>query len=103
MKRYNSKVGTEWIKQLANKKMMDNKNLISLFEFDNTSLWWWMENWLYGSSAYYTSFEEVIKSVYTKKVVPVDNSIIKRIKMILIKYYFDIRFITRKIIWNVTR
>ena len=62
-KNYNNDIAVKWIKDLARKKI-DNKNLISLFEFKGTSLWWWMEYWLYSSYAYYDSFNEIIKTVY---------------------------------------
>ena len=51
----------KWIKELT-KKDIDGKNLISLFEFKETSLWWWMEYWLYSSYVYHDSFNEIMKA-----------------------------------------
>ena len=50
--KYNSELGIKWIKNLA-KKNIKNQNLMSFFEFRGTSLWWWMEYWLYESYAYF--------------------------------------------------
>jgi hypothetical protein len=58
---YDHNLGIRWIKELGKKTSRKNNNLISTFEFKETSLWWWMEYWLYESYAYYDSFKQVTK------------------------------------------
>jgi UDP-N-acetylglucosamine 2-epimerase len=60
---FNEDISVRWMKQLAIKKI-HNENLISLFKFEQTSLWWWMEYWLYVSYAYDNSFNDIIKAVH---------------------------------------
>ncbi|MBU1632521.1 MAG: UDP-N-acetylglucosamine 2-epimerase [Nanoarchaeota archaeon] len=139
--KYNSELGIKWIKNLA-KKNIKNQNLMSFFEFRGTSLWWWMEYWLYESYAYYDSLKEITRVFHTiynilKKEKPdeiiyikegrlhdktikiiankfgiktkeissnfklIQFKIAKKIKMTLIKNLFDLRFISRKTIWNL--
>ena len=52
------------MKDIARKKISKDKDLISLFEFKGTSLWWWMEYWLHFSYVYYDSFSDIIKEVF---------------------------------------
>lgn len=138
--KYNQDVAVRWTKDLA-RICFNRKSLISAFEFEGTSLWWWMEYWLYSSFAYYNPFEEIIKVfciiydtikkenpdeiVYVKEgklhdktikliakklriktriiespVRAAQFKIAKKIKMILIKNFFDARRILRKKAWN---
>jgi hypothetical protein len=113
---------------------------MTVFEFKQTSLWWWMEMWLYYSYAYQDSFREIIRTLWTAKrlfekeapdnIVFVDdgkiknkvldlladnkkinkkkirtfskfaNNIKKRGKIFLIKIFFTIRKILRRIVLN---
>jgi len=137
---YNADLGIKWIKDLGKKRSKDNKNLISIFEFKETSLWWWMEYWLYESYAYYDSFKQVTKEFHiiynllikekpneviyvnegrlidrTIKIIAnnlniktksinsffklVQFKVVKKIKINLIKLFFELRFMIRKKGW----
>ncbi len=61
---YSDKIGVKWLKSLAKKEFSKSKNLMTVFEFKRTSLWWWMEMWLYFSYAYQDSFRDIIRTLW---------------------------------------
>jgi len=56
----------EWIKELARKKIYDNKDIIELLRYDNTSLWFLVEPWLNNTSKHYYSINEIFDIAYNK-------------------------------------
>jgi len=137
---YDENTAVKWIKSIAKKPVYDNKNLISLFQYKGTSLWWWIEYWLYASYAYYDNWGDVLrifyilyeiikhedpgKIVYVKEGLLFDKTLeiisqdlgiqteyissykyvqyklAKKIKMLLIKKFFDSTFLIRKTIFS---
>lgn len=53
----------EWIKKWP--KRMTKENFIDYMSYDDTSIWWFMESWLYYSSVYYDSLRETLLSLQT--------------------------------------
>ncbi len=56
-----------WIKEFPNQKIKDNKNFKEYFVYKNISLWWMMEFYLYESTIFYESFNDVM--INTEKIL----------------------------------
>lgn len=60
---YNYHDGVAWIKNLSQIDFLNGSNLNTIFAYKNTSLWWWMESWLYTTGYNFGySVEEIIKT-----------------------------------------
>ena len=96
-------LGIAFMKKISNTKFNNKKNLIEVLEFNGTSLWWWMEAFLYLSFAYRDSFEEVVKAIHTKTEMnkTIKYHIAKMIKKQLIKPYLTCRSLIRKKQWQI--
>jgi len=79
-----------WIKRWSNKELYNTKNIKELLDYENLSLWWLMEPWLYDSYVYYDSLENILRSIrifsiifekesLEKLIVISDNSLYQKI------------------------
>lgn len=68
-----SKKTIRWIKDFPNQKI-NGKNLKEHFVYDNVSLWWMFEFYLFSSSVFYPGWQEIIiKLEQVKKAIQVEK------------------------------
>lgn len=83
-----------WIRELSRKKIYNDKDMIELFKYDNTSLWWLVEPWLDNKNKYFPTVSEYLENSWNLKNKNIDKSIGK----VLLKHSFNVKSKIRKII-----